>query len=80
MIGVCKLFYRVKTGLIYKKERIFGFIINMKRIVWKEGNLVSLKLKDDLYTFAQMCRSPYMRFFDLSCVDGSLERNRFCSI
>ncbi|EMJ61025.1 hypothetical protein LEP1GSC051_2980 [Leptospira sp. P2653] len=37
----------------------------MKRVVWKEGDLVSLKLKDDLYTFAQMCRSPYMRFFDL---------------
>ncbi len=22
----------------------------MKRVVWKEGDLVSLKLKDDLYT------------------------------
>ncbi|EJO70262.1 hypothetical protein LEP1GSC132_0795 [Leptospira kirschneri str. 200803703] len=43
----------------------------MKRVVWKEGDLVSLKLKDDLYTFAQMLRSPYMRFFDLSCIDGN---------
>ncbi|AKP27046.1 conserved hypothetical protein [Leptospira interrogans serovar Manilae] len=42
----------------------------MKRVVWKEGDLVSLKLKDDLYTFAQMLCSPYMRFFDLSCVNG----------
>lgn len=42
----------------------------MKQVVWKERDLVSLKLKDDLYTFAQMLCSPYMRFFNLSCIDG----------
>jgi hypothetical protein len=44
--------------------------VTTKRITWKEGDLVSLKLKDDLYTIAQMLRRPYMRFFDLSTRDG----------
>lgn len=42
----------------------------MKRVVWKEGDLVSLKLRNDLYTIGQMLRRPYMRFFDLRRPDG----------
>jgi hypothetical protein len=38
----------------------------MARIQWKENSLVSLKLREDLYTIALLKRSPYMWFFDIS--------------
>lgn len=41
-----------------------------KRIVWRENGLVSLKLRDGLFTIAQMLKSPYMRFFDVTSEDG----------
>jgi hypothetical protein len=41
-----------------------------KRIVWKENALVSVKLRDDLYTIGQMLHRPYMRFFSTSNRDG----------
>jgi len=34
-----------------------------KRVTWKENALISLKLRDDLFTIAQMLRSPYLRLF-----------------
>ncbi|EKR98994.1 hypothetical protein LEP1GSC125_2823 [Leptospira mayottensis 200901122] len=37
----------------------------MKQIVWEEWDLVRLKLKNDLYNFAQILCSPYMHFFNL---------------
>lgn len=37
----------------------------MKKVIWKDGALVSLKLRDDLYTIGQMLPSPVMRFFDV---------------
>lgn len=36
----------------------------MARIVWKENDIVRLKLRDDLFTLCQMLRSPYARFFN----------------
>lgn len=41
-----------------------------KRIVWREDGLVSLKLRGGLYAIAQMLKSPYMRFFDVTSEDG----------
>jgi hypothetical protein len=41
-----------------------------KRVVWKEGDVVSLKLREGLFTVGQMCRSPYMAFFNVKSADG----------
>ncbi|QGU88101.1 hypothetical protein [Erwinia sorbitola] len=41
-----------------------------KRIIWKNGDLVNIKLRDGLYTIGQMLTSPAMRFYDISSVDG----------
>lgn len=41
-----------------------------KRIIWKENDLVSIKLRDDLYTIAQMLIRPEMRFYDIFNSDG----------
>lgn len=41
-----------------------------KRIIWKENDLVSIKLRDDLYTIAQMLIRPEMRFYDIFSSDG----------
>ncbi|ECA8972392.1 hypothetical protein ETB55_19030 [Salmonella enterica subsp. enterica serovar Omuna] len=41
-----------------------------KRIVWKVGDLVNIKLRDDLYTIGQMLTSPAMQFYDVSNDDG----------
>src|ERR1700729_3079524 len=37
---------------------------------WPEGRLVSLKLRDDLYTIAQLCRPTYLRCFKIAKRDG----------
>lgn len=37
----------------------------MARIQWAEDSLVSLKLRDDLFTIGLLKRSPYMWFFDI---------------
>jgi hypothetical protein len=42
-----------------------------KRIVWKNGDLVSLKLRDDLHTIGQMLTSPAMRFYKIKSSDGN---------
>lgn len=42
-----------------------------KRIVWKKGDLVSLKLRDDLYTIGQMLTNPAMRFYNIKSTDGN---------
>lgn len=42
----------------------------MARIIWKENNLVNIKVKDDLYTIGQLLRSPVMRFFNIKNTDG----------
>jgi hypothetical protein len=42
----------------------------MARVVWKENALVSIKLRDDLYTIGQMLVSPSMRFYDIPSKDG----------
>jgi hypothetical protein len=36
-----------------------------KRVVWKAGDVVSIKLREDLFTIGQMMVSPVMRFFDI---------------
>jgi hypothetical protein len=42
----------------------------MARVVWKENGLVSIKLRDDLYTIGQMLVSPTVRFYDIASKDG----------
>ena len=42
-----------------------------KRVTWKENALISLKLRDDLFTIAQMLRSPFLRLFKISNKDGA---------
>ncbi|MFC0181027.1 hypothetical protein [Thorsellia kenyensis] len=44
-----------------------------KRIIWKTGDLVNIKLRDNLYTIGQMLTSPAMRFYDISNADGVWE-------
>ncbi|QHM70041.1 hypothetical protein [Mixta intestinalis] len=44
-----------------------------KRITWKVGDLVNIKLRDNLYTIGQMLTSPAMRFYDLSNTSGVWE-------
>ena len=41
-----------------------------KRVTWKENALISLKLRDDLFTIAQMLTSPYLRLFKVCNKDG----------
>ena len=43
----------------------------MARVIWKENTLVSIKLRDDLYTIGQMLVSPSMRFYDIANKDGT---------
>lgn len=43
----------------------------LKRIVWKEGGVISFFIRERLYTLAQMRISPYMQFYDVSSVDGT---------
>lgn len=38
----------------------------LKKITWQEGKVLSLKLKDDLYTLVQMRKDYYLQFFDLT--------------
>lgn len=38
----------------------------LKKITWQEDKVFSLKLKDDLYTLAQMRKDYYLQFFDLT--------------
>jgi len=42
-----------------------------KRIVWKHNNVVSLKLREDLYTLGQMLGRAAMRFFNITSGDGN---------
>jgi hypothetical protein len=42
-----------------------------KGIIWKKNDLVSLKLRDDLFTIAQMLTSPAMRFYKIKSLDGN---------
>jgi|SRR5476649_241680 len=37
----------------------------LKKITWQEGKVLSLKLKDDLYTLVQMRKDYYLQFFAL---------------
>lgn len=43
----------------------------MVRIVWKAKNLVTLKLRDDLYTIAQMEDGSIMRCFNIFNDNGA---------
>ncbi len=45
----------------------------MARIVWKENDLVSLKLKDDLYTIAQLTKSPMLRLYNIKNTEDKWE-------
>ncbi|WP_170138666.1 hypothetical protein [Edaphovirga cremea] len=40
------------------------------KVIWKSGDLVNIKLRDDLYTTGQILTSPAMRFYDISNHDG----------
>lgn len=42
----------------------------MARIIWQENDLVSFKLRDDLYTIGQLLASPFVRFFDIQNYSG----------
>jgi hypothetical protein len=37
----------------------------MAKIIWKENDIVRLKLRNDLYTIGQLLVSPFMRFYML---------------
>jgi hypothetical protein len=44
-----------------------------KRIIWKRNHLVNVKLREDLYTPAQMLVDPYIMFFALFNQTGRWE-------
>lgn len=44
-----------------------------KSISWKEGKVISVRLRDGRYILAQMVKSPYMVFFNLFSEDNSWE-------
>lgn len=55
-----------------KKEAVVkNGLFMTKRIIWKDGDLVNIKLRDDLYTIGQMLTSPIMRFYDISNNNGN---------
>jgi hypothetical protein len=41
-----------------------------KRVVWKEGDLVGIRLRENLFTIGQMLINPVMRFFDIANETG----------
>lgn len=41
-----------------------------KRTFWRDGDVLSIKLRDDLYTLAQMRIPPYLCFFDVRSAEG----------
>ena len=43
----------------------------LEKLGWKEGQVLSLRLRDALYTLAQMRISPYMQFYHVFSADGS---------
>lgn len=43
----------------------------LKKITWQEGKVLSLKLKDDLYTLVQMRKNYYLQFFDLTSAQNT---------
>ncbi len=43
----------------------------LKKVVWRDGDVYSVKLREDLYTLVQMRISPYLTFFGVSTRDGS---------
>lgn len=44
-----------------------------KSVPWKEGKVISVRLRDGIYILAQMVKSPYMVFFNLFSEDNSWE-------
>lgn len=48
-------------------------LIMAKRIIWRVGDLVNIRLRDDLYTIGQMLTSPAMQFYDVSNNSGIWE-------
>jgi hypothetical protein len=45
----------------------------MKRLCWKSDDLLNIKLRENLFTIAQMLTLPMMRFYDISNMDGQWE-------
>ncbi|MBA3987054.1 MAG: hypothetical protein H0X63_10885 [Flavobacteriales bacterium] len=45
----------------------------MARIIWKEGDIVNIKLRNDLYTIGILLVDPYIMLFDLSNTNGEWE-------
>lgn len=42
----------------------------MRRLTWKEGAVLSVEVRPDLFTLAQMRPDPLMQFFDIRSKDG----------
>lgn len=45
--------------------RRYTLVVNMKRLRWKEGLVLSVETRHGVFTLAQMSREPYMFFFDV---------------
>ncbi|CFQ68331.1 Uncharacterised protein [Yersinia pseudotuberculosis] len=56
-----------------QEAAVKGVLSMAKRITWKDGDLVNIKLRDGLYTIGQMLTSPAMRFYDIFNTDGVWE-------
>jgi hypothetical protein len=44
-----------------------------KRVIWRPGDLVNIKLRDSLFTIGQMLTKPVMRFYDIVNSTGRWE-------
>jgi hypothetical protein len=52
----------------------------MASIKWVENTLVSVKLRENLYTPGLLKRSPYIWFFDIRCEEGNWKPADFESV
>jgi len=44
-----------------------------KKVVWKEGDVISIQVRDNLFYLAQMFKSPYLVFFNTFSSDDQWE-------
>jgi hypothetical protein len=53
------------TVILTRREALRKEGAVSKRIIWKYGDLLNLKIREGLYTIGQMMTSPIMRFYDI---------------
>jgi len=55
----------IRAGMALTPETL-----NMARVNWKEGNIVSIETRNSVFVLAQMLNSPYLMFYNLFSTDN----------